>query len=599
MEYSIEFDNAIDNLAVAGCAEQTTYRETNYVFGTDAVKEYTVTINGKTNTVKYTTDEDGLNFNGNIIVTDESGNEESYTSDEFVQTQLFSDIVSQGSEIKATYQKNSNNIDNLEVLIKSNSDSKKTREGESNNWGDKNMVTEYNTKIDGKDATIKMTSNNNGEVIKIEITDENGNTTTYKGDNLNAGIEYLENNFETQDTNISDPNTDWSEGSGELHDFPDSNENLLDFVDKISEYTFEPIDFGLPSYLPKEIVSYKTDLNNIETNIELLIKYLKEYQNIGDVIREIYNQDNIASGGSGTGGSGYSGSGTIATAINSMSGDDSNISNSTSGSNTSSLNYLGALAGIPFLVSSSMELSEGNGPFGALKFNEQIQLYDENGNPLYDENGNPIYADMNKNYEIIGYKMDENGKIYAYQLDNGKWVFLSENEQFYLKGQVGYYIFDGNQTLNVYDKDGNIIGTLAKGNYAVFDVKYNDKNEVSAIKIIVDGVEQWVYINENGNSVGKFDFIGNVYDSITEGTKFLLFRNSTVTGILGLLLITAGTIVTAKKLKKNKKDNDNFEEDNEEKIKEGKYDIYDIYRNDDGKPQAALIDKKKNLWINI
>ena len=166
----------------------------------------------------------------------------------------------------------------------------------------------------------------------------------------------------------------------------------------------------------------------------------------------------------------------------------------------------------------------------------------ENGFPVYDENGNQTGTVDQDNYKVYEVKYDSNGNPIAVRIspdgEPEQWLHLEPgktNGYFYEIGQKGsYFLRDGQ--LNIYDENGNVIGTATSGNFTVYGTKQDANGNIIAVRISPPGEEEkWIYIDPNntngfyvgvgqkgtysinGSTLSIYDNKGNVIGTITDG----------------------------------------------------------------------------------
>ena len=161
---------------------------------------------------------------------------------------------------------------------------------------------------------------------------------------------------------------------------------------------------------------------------------------------------------------------------------------------------------------------------------------------VYDENGHIIGTIGAGSYTVYAAKYDDKGNIIAIRISKDgepeQWIYLKSDtsDAYYTElGQVGSYTT--NETKDIYDENGNIIGTIGAGTYTVYETKYDDKGNVIAVRISKDGEpEQWIHlnpidVNSHYNEVGQvgtytlregtldvYDEKGNKVGTITSGS---------------------------------------------------------------------------------
>mgnify|MGYP002620336771 CR=1 FL=1 len=171
-------------------------------------------------------------------------------------------------------------------------------------------------------------------------------------------------------------------------------------------------------------------------------------------------------------------------------------------------------------------------------------LYVENNGTIdvFDANGKKIDTYTKGKYNVYEYRYDENGNKIAARIspdgEEEKWINLTDtNENVYVveEGQQGNYSL-GESNFPVYDENNNQTGTVDKGNYIVYEVKYDENGNAIAVRISPDGEpEKWLHlqpgqtngyfyeIGQKGNyflkdgSVSIYDAEGNIIGTATPG----------------------------------------------------------------------------------
>lgn len=132
---------------------------------------------------------------------------------------------------------------------------------------------------------------------------------------------------------------------------------------------------------------------------------------------------------------------------------------------------------------------------------------------IYDANGNETGVLEEGKYDIYEIEYDENGNIVRIRIspegEDEKWIkiddSLLENTTVIKFEQVGVYHYDDIKQVMIYDANGNIIGTLKKGDYSVYEVKYDENGNIVAVRISAEGEsEKWIYIYQDGEYIGKY-----------------------------------------------------------------------------------------------
>lgn len=240
---------------------------------------------------------------------------------------------------------------------------------------------------------------------------------------------------------------------------------------------------------------------------------------------------------------------------------------------------------------------------------------------VIDENGNVIKSVGKGEYKVYEVRVDENGNPVAVRIspdgEAEEWIMLNQNGKhvgsFIDEGQVGIYDFS-NDTVNVYDANGNLIGTISNGRYRVYGVKYNDAGQLAMVKITSSGEEElWLQVcDDAGVCVGTYTPNVTVYEetvSLKDGKSSVNFFNKkTLIAGAAIGVLSIATIGVAHKIKKNKEnqytdDYETYDENetenvetaatNNEEVAPGEYDIYGVNYDEDNNIKEAYV-KEKN-----
>lgn len=132
---------------------------------------------------------------------------------------------------------------------------------------------------------------------------------------------------------------------------------------------------------------------------------------------------------------------------------------------------------------------------------------------IYDADGNETGVLEEGKYDIYEIEYDEDGNIVRIRIspdgEDEKWIkiddSLLENTTVIKFEQVGVYHYDDIDQVMIYDANGNVIGTLKKGDYSVYEVKYDENGNIVAVRISAEGEsEKWIYIYQDGEYIGKY-----------------------------------------------------------------------------------------------
>ena len=165
----------------------------------------------------------------------------------------------------------------------------------------------------------------------------------------------------------------------------------------------------------------------------------------------------------------------------------------------------------------------------------------ENSFPVYDENGTQTGTVNAGDYTVYETKYDKDGNPIAVRIspdgEDEKWLYLTPGETngyYYEIGQKGNY-FLKDESLSIFDENGNVIGTATPGNYTVYGTKMDAQGNITAIRISKPGEpEQWLYVNSNtngfyialgqkgtyslsGQTLNIFDNKGNIIGTLSDG----------------------------------------------------------------------------------
>lgn len=158
-----------------------------------------------------------------------------------------------------------------------------------------------------------------------------------------------------------------------------------------------------------------------------------------------------------------------------------------------------------FTSNTTSNENENNGVEGDIFYYQDLKIYDADGN----ETG---VLEEGK-YDIYEIEYDEDGNIIRIRIspdgEDEKWIkiddTLLENTTVIKFEQVGVYHYDDIVQVEIYDANGKVIGTLKKGDYSVYEVKYDENGNVIAVRISAEGEsEKWIYIYQDGEYIGKY-----------------------------------------------------------------------------------------------
>ncbi len=189
------------------------------------------------------------------------------------------------------------------------------------------------------------------------------------------------------------------------------------------------------------------------------------------------------------------------------------------------------------------------------------------------ENGEIIGTLSDGNYKFYDVKYDKDGNVIAVRIspdgEEEQWIYLEQNGKpiggVEFTGQDGIYIPNGDK-VNVYDKEGNIIGILKADEYTVYDIKYDENGNPVMIRISPDGEEeQWIVLDNNGGLLFEYD---NQKQYIFKNTKINIYDEN-------------GNVV--------------------EILTNGKFNVYEVIYDKYGNPTMIRItpNGEEEKWINI
>ena len=225
--------------------------------------------------------------------------------------------------------------------------------------------------------------------------------------------------------------------------------------------------------------------------------------------------------------------------------------------------------------------------------NNQYNL--ENTLIITDLKGNKIIVKPGS-YEIVDVKKDANGNITAICIavdENYVWLVINNGQITSTMLQTSYdgmYVFN-DVLLNIYDNNGNIIGTVTNGRYNVYEVIVDNNGKITWIRISKDGEPKyWINVYFQETDWGIFV----TYESEVKhdnGVLKLFDKNKgSLIGVLGILIVGLGAIMYAKKSKKNKN------------VDNGTFAVYEVVENEEGKIDEVRVspdDYEDECWIKF
>ena len=225
--------------------------------------------------------------------------------------------------------------------------------------------------------------------------------------------------------------------------------------------------------------------------------------------------------------------------------------------------------------------------------NNQYNL--ENTLIITDLKGNKIIVKPGS-YEIVDVKKDANGNIIAIRIavdENYVWLVINNGQITSTMLQTSYdgmYVFN-DVLLNIYDNNGNIIGTVTNGRYNVYEVIVDNNGKITWIRISKDGEPKyWINVYFQETDWGIFV----TYESEVKhdnGVLKLFDKNKgSLIGVLGILIVGLGAIMYAKKSKKNKN------------VDNGTFAVYEVVENEEGKINEVRVspdDYEDECWIKF
>lgn len=162
-----------------------------------------------------------------------------------------------------------------------------------------------------------------------------------------------------------------------------------------------------------------------------------------------------------------------------------------------------------------------------------------------------------------------------------------------VEGEITIYKDD----INIYDKDGNIIGKTFFKTYTIYEVLRDENGKIIAIRISPTGEEeQWLYISDIGNN-GLFTFNdGTVFkfEGNKKGTATVKIFNKKFIGIGGIIGILSVAAVGLGIYIKNKKG------EKVSQLETGVYNVYDFTKDENGNAKARISPMDDNeYWVNF
>jgi len=225
--------------------------------------------------------------------------------------------------------------------------------------------------------------------------------------------------------------------------------------------------------------------------------------------------------------------------------------------------------------------------------NGQYTIIDEF--TIIDKYGNKITISPG-NYDIVDIRKDSNGNVTAICIvagENHVWLVIDNgqiNNTLLQTSYDGIYVFK-DVPLNIYDNNGNIIGTVTNGRYNVYEVIIDSNGKITWIRISKDGEPKyWINVYFQETDWGIFLTYEDVIKHDNGVLKLLDKNKNTLIGILGVLVVGVGAIMYAKKSKKNKN------------VDNGTFAVYEISEDENGDIDQVRVspnDYADEYWIKF
>ena len=458
----------------------------------------------------------------------------------------------------------------------------------------------------------------NGEKIWVSLKDEN--VTSKEKDNINNKQYTIEDTVTIIDKNGNKITI--SPGDYEIVDTKkDSNGNITDiciivngekiwvslndnvvndvYVNNINKdhYTIEDTITGIDSNGNKvtinpgnyDIVDTKKDANGNITNICIIVNGDKIWVSLNDnVVNDVY--------------------------VNNINKDHYTIEDTITGIDSNG-NKVTINSGIYEIVDTK---KDGNGNITDICIivnGKKIWLTIINGNVVINNNLNIVnnhynldttltITSLNGNqiiikpgsYEIVDIKKDVNGNITAICIAaDGNYVWLVINN-----GQItntllqtlydGMYVFN-DVSLNIYDNNGNIIGTITNGRYNIYEVIVDNSGKITWIRISKDGEPKyWINVYFQETDWGIFVSYESEVKHDSGVLKLFDKNKGPLIGVLGILVVGLGAIMYARKTKKSKN------------VDNGTFAVYEVNENEDGEISDVRVSPdayEDEYWIKF
>ena len=230
--------------------------------------------------------------------------------------------------------------------------------------------------------------------------------------------------------------------------------------------------------------------------------------------------------------------------------------------------------------------------------------YDLKSTITFDVNGEIIELKPGE-YQVLSVTELPDGTTVYCLLVNGKkvWIYVDGDGNIIKKyiehENQGVYELD--QTLNIVDANGNIIGEIKPGLYHIYAIKYDELGNIIAVRISPPGKEeQWIYVrNNDGNMIGEFTPLEKQEENEgNKNVKYSFFEKNKILlgGLLGLAAIV-GAAVFYKKKKSTGEKSEEFSMNN------GEYPIFEAEKDDNDKVVALRVSNEPNsdddYWVEV